>query len=72
MTEHNEQIRQKAEFFKNKNQEVFIKLNNNFFYRGSLGVILSDSLILKDQKLGEMIIFYSEISIIEPREAKNE
>ena len=72
MTEHNEQIQKKAEFFKNKNQEVFIKLNNNFFYRGSLGVILSDSLILKDQKLGEMIIFYSEISIIEPREAKNE
>jgi len=72
MTEHNEQIQKKAEFFKNKNQEVFIKLNNNFFYRGSLSLVISDSLILKDQKLGEILIFYSEILIIEPREAKNE
>jgi len=70
MTEQNKQIEQKATFFKSKNVSVYIKLNSGFFYRGTLLDVSSDFLILKDQKLGEMPIFYSEINIIEPQDVR--
>lgn len=70
MTEHNGQIGKKAYFYKNENTEIYIKLENGFFYRGFIIDIGSDFLILDDQKLGKMPVFYSEIVAIEPRSEK--
>lgn len=70
MTEHTDTVGQKALFFKNKNQEVYIKLESGFFYRGSIKDLGSDFLILDDERLGEMPVFFSEVVTIEPREVK--
>lgn len=68
MNDTNEQIlyAKKAEHYFNKKQMVHIDTITDKFYNGEIIKCYADFLILKDRYIGEVPIYYSEISTIEP------
>jgi hypothetical protein len=62
----NETITKKAEFYKKQQIFTHIGLNNGKFYNGLIQEVGSDFLIIHDRILGEMPVFFIEISSIEP------
>jgi len=59
-------IGKKALFFKEKNIEVHVALENNQFYNGCILDVGPDFLILKDRKLGEVPVFFLQLISINP------
>ena len=66
MGDKNETIGRIAQSFLNKSISVHIKLRNDRFYNGMLSYVGAEYLELIDRKIGYVIIFFSEISVIEP------
>lgn len=68
-------IRQKCEFFLEKKTTIHIQKTNGQFYNGLILEINNDFIILLDKKVGEVPIYFSEITKLEPykeREGENE
>jgi hypothetical protein len=59
MKGHN--TKRKAEFYLEDKRKIHISLKTGTFYNGYIIEIRSDFLILKDDVLGEMPVFFSEI-----------
>ena len=68
----NEKLYTKANFFKEKNILVHITVGTPSikFYNGNLIEVNQNFIILNDEKLGSMPIFFSDMLEIEPREEK--
>jgi len=64
-------IRETALFYYEYKDAVHITLNSNKFYNGIILEVKLDFLILKDEVLGEVPVFFSEIMEIEPRLPKD-
>lgn len=62
----NDMIRKKAEFFLEKKINVHIQKRNGQFYNGLVLECSSEHLVMIDRKVGELIIFFSEITKFEP------
>lgn len=65
-----ETLQKKAEFFKEKVRPVHISKKDYMFHNGIILEVSSDFLIIEDEKLGELPIFFEEIKYIAPREPK--
>ena len=65
-------IRETALFYYEYKDAVHITLNSNKFYNGIILEVKLDRLILKDEVLGEIPVFFSEVTEIEPRIQKGE
>lgn len=80
MIRDDKQLREKANFYKSKNSSVHIILKSQYqighfrvaptFRNGLILNIKEEYIELKEEKLGEIIIFFSEILNIEKREEK--
>lgn len=53
-------------------RRVHISLRNFKFYNGLIVDVNTDFLIIIDEKLGQLPIYFNEIYDIEPREEKND
>lgn len=58
-------IRQKIKFFSENNIKIHIETDKNMFYNGFISDIKDEFIIFNDRMLGEIPIFYLEISKIE-------
>ena len=63
-------LKAKAEFFKEKDILVHISITGMRFYNGEIDSIDDKKIILIDEKLGELVVYFSEIKSIEPRGKK--
>jgi len=61
-----ETIGKKAKDFKDRSVFVHITLRSDRFYNGYISSVGAEYLELSDKELGYMVIFFSEISVIEP------
>jgi len=59
-------IRKRTEFFFNKKTTVFVKRFDNQFYGGLIIEIHEEFIVLHDRLIGEVPIYFKEISAIEP------
>ena len=66
----NETLHETAKFFFLKQTSIHITKKDSRFHNGIILEVKTEFLILEDEVLGEMPIFFSEISLIEPREPK--
>lgn len=66
----NEVIYKKAKFYNSNKRSVHISTKEFMFYNGVIIKVEKDFLVLKDEKLGEMVLIFSEINNIEPREER--
>ncbi len=68
MIREEEMIRDKLNFFKDRNQTIHISIKNSEqFYNGKvISFKGDDSLVFDDLKLGETLVFISQIKIVEP------
>lgn len=66
MNEGNELMKERIEFYRNKNQVVHISVVQNGFYNGKILQINENHIILLDNKLGEVVIYFREIKRAEP------
>jgi hypothetical protein len=62
----------KAQFYKDSNTPVHIKLSNDRFYNGSIKYIGADFVILDEIKFGEVCAFFIEVEDIIPYREKKE
>lgn len=53
-----------------KDKFIHIRLNNDRFYNGTIISVGAEYMEFHDRKLGEMIIFFSEIKAVEPFQGK--
>lgn len=67
MIRNEEHARDKLKFFEDKNLAVHITLDNGRFLNGSVIIYKDDSIIFSDEKLGEQLVFLSEIKSVEKR-----
>lgn len=70
MDEH--KIRQKCEFFQERKTIIHIRKNNQQFYNGLILEVNDEFLIIQDRIVGEVLIYYEEINLIEPYKEKGE
>lgn len=68
--DENETLNKKIKLYFEKGTPVHISINNFKFYNGIILGLQADFLIIKDEVLGEMPVFFSEITNIEPRAPK--
>ena len=59
-----------AQFYKDKKRAVHIAKKDGRFLNGIIEEVSADYLILIDEKLGEMPVFFLEVLAVEPREKK--
>ena len=57
---------EKLKFYKDKYKPVHIELNNDQFYNGYVWDISSDFFLIDDFKIGETLVFFKEVKVIEP------
>lgn len=60
-------IKEKVQFYFREQFKIHIKVLNSIFYNGTIKEISKNFLILIDDKLGDIPIFFEEIIRIEPR-----
>ena len=60
-----EMIRKKIIFFSENNIKIHIETVKNMFYNGFASEIKTEFIIFNDRMLGEIPIFFSEISKVE-------
>ena len=72
METNKNELYKRAEFFKDKNVSVHITKKNSWFHNGIIIDLEYDFIILRDEKEGEIPIFFSEIIEISRREEKRE
>lgn len=66
----NDTMYETAKFYLIKKGAVHISKTDNRFLNGIIKDVRNDFLILEDEKLGEMPVFFTEIKFIEPRKEK--
>ncbi len=66
----NETLYETAKFYKEKNRAVHIKTKNGRFYNGIILEVKTDFIILEDEQLGEMPLFFIEFVGISPRKPR--
>jgi hypothetical protein len=59
------ETKQRAEFFLEKKTLVHVK-TSTAFYNGYIFEVHSDKIIIEDRLFGEIPLFFSEITLIEP------
>lgn len=64
------ELYKRAKFFMNRNQPVHVSKKNYWFNNGIIKELSAEFLIIVDEVVGEMPVFFSEIYEIEPREPK--
>ena len=69
--ETNEEMIRQISYFKNNNIAVHVEKNNDRFYNGLILEFEGDMIILDDEKLGAIPIYFIEIKFIEKRLEKN-
>jgi hypothetical protein len=65
MIRDEEMIRDKISYYNNNSIPIHIILNNSRFYNGSVVRIEETSIIFKEDFLGEIVVYLSEIKNIE-------
>ena len=60
-----EKIRDRLEFYKNRDESVHIIIRGNFFRNGKTICFHDDNFEFKDDKLGIIIIYFSEVISVE-------
>lgn len=68
--ETNEETKKQILYFYKNKIPVHIQKKNSRFYNGLILEYQSDLLILEDEKLGSIPIYFIEIEFIEKREVK--
>lgn len=68
--ETNEEITRQISYFKDNNIAVHVEKKNGRFYNGLILEFQGDMIILDDEKLGAIPIYFLEIKFIEKREEK--
>ena len=66
------ELYERAKFFKDKNVAVHVTKKNSWFHNGTILDLEHDFIILKDEKEGDLPIFFTEILEITPRQIKKE
>ena len=70
MNDTNERMTRQISYYKDNNIAVHIEKNNGRFYNGMILEFHGDMIILDDEKLGAIPIYFLEIKFIEKREEK--
>lgn len=70
--EQKELMKKKIEFFYTKGLAVHVKKKNGFIYNGNILEFALDLIILEDDKVGAMPIYFEEIFEVEKRREQNE
>ena len=65
--ETNERTIREISYFKDNNLAVHIEKNNGRFYNGLILELQGDMIILDDEKLGAIPIYFIEIKFLEKR-----
>ncbi|KKK86047.1 hypothetical protein LCGC14_2767150 [marine sediment metagenome] len=65
------EMKEQISYFKNHNIAVHIRKKNGRFYNGKILELAGDMIILEDEKLGSIPIYFIEIKFIEKRKEKN-
>jgi len=65
MKSDNETIRRKLEFYEDYGKMIHLKLKTGRFYNGEVIEVREDMVMIKDRKLGQIPILFSEIDEIE-------
>ena len=68
MIRDEEHTRDKLKFYTDRKEDIHLKMDNGFFYNGTVVKFLDDHIIFKDDKLGEIILYLSEIVDVVKRE----
>lgn len=67
-----EELKHQISYYKDKQIAVHIEKNNGRYYNGIILEVEGDMLILNDEKLGAIPIYFIEINFLEKREAPRE
>ncbi len=70
--ETNERTNEQISYFKDNKIPIHIEKNNGRFYNGLILEFEGDMIILDDEKLGAISIYFIEIKFIEKRKEKND
>jgi len=70
MIRDEEHTRDKLKFYTDRGQDVHLKLVNGYFYNGFVVEFQDDKIIFNDDKLGEIILFLSDIRDVVKREGE--
>jgi len=68
MIRDEEHTRDKLKFYTDRGQDIHLKMSNGYFYNGFVVEFLDDHIIFNDDKLGEIILYLSEIVDVVKRE----
>jgi len=68
----NDMIQEKVQFFFEKKITVHLEKHNGQFYNGLILECSDKHLVLLDRVVGEVFIFYSEITKLEPFKERRE
>ncbi|HEC40006.1 MAG TPA: hypothetical protein ENI29_17335 [bacterium] len=66
--ETNEEMTRQISYYKDNNIAVHVEKNNGRFYNGLILEFQGDMIILDDEKLGPIPIYFLEIKFIEKRQ----
>jgi hypothetical protein len=69
--ESNELIRKRVQYFYENKVVVHVRKNDGFFYNGVILEYAGDLIILDDERIGAIPIYFMEIKYIEKRYDKN-
>ena len=67
MIREEEQTRDKLKFLDDKKLVIHLNLNNGRFLNGTVTEYKDDSIVFNDDKLGDQLVFFSEIKTVERR-----
>ena len=71
MTIRNEdKIRDELQFYKDNNDAVHLTLITGYFMNGEVIFFNKDHIIFEDEKLGQIILYFKDISSVMKRELK--
>lgn len=69
MNETNDYLyKKKAFLYREKGQVIHVKLTKGIFYNGKIAEIKEEFFILRDRKIGDVFVFFSEVDKLEPYE----
>jgi hypothetical protein len=72
MSEDNNILKRKIEYFLNNNTIVHISLKNSKFLNGKILELAGDMLIIDDDFLGATPVYFDEIRFLEPYKSREE
>lgn len=66
MNERDDTLLKQIKYYLEKQTVVHIEYKSGRFYNGKIKELFTDSFILVDRKLGDIVIYFEFISVIEP------